>query len=415
MALGTAVGLRESAVSSLRMYFEMAAERIGLHPEMRHLLSVPFRELTVELPLRRDDGKLQLFRGHRVQHNGVRGPLIGPMRIQADLEPDTLRATAESMTWRCAAANVPFGGAAGAIGCDSDQLSSRELERLVRRYISRVHHVLGIFQDVCSPGANAGSEVMGWISSEHSSLQTGSPATAVGRPAQAGGLAERDAIVGRALATLILHVAHDQGMPISGLRVALQAADQSGIHTALALVSAGCEIVAIGQEGMCALNSDGLDVDHLARQFQREGVFGSSENGFDKVYGADCDLLAIAAPECTLTGIVANEVHAKIVLETSELVVSPTAERNLASRNVVVIPDLVSAAGTVLVANAEWSSIVQKVSPSPATVEREIEASLIRIYQQAQERSRRENISLRMAAYCSAIERVARSERLRVA
>src|SRR5579859_7535316 len=118
MALGTAVGLRESAVSSLRMYFEMAAERIGLHPEMRHLLSVPFREVTVELPLRRDDDRLQLFRGYRVQHNGVRGPVIGPVRFQSGLEIDALRATAESMTWRCAVANVPFGGAAGGIACD---------------------------------------------------------------------------------------------------------------------------------------------------------------------------------------------------------------------------------------------------------------------------------------------------------
>jgi glutamate dehydrogenase/leucine dehydrogenase len=265
------------------------------------------------------------------------------------------------------------------------------------------------------PGVNAGTEVMGWISSEHSSLQAGSPATTIGRPVGTGGLAERDAIMGRALATLILRVAHDCGKPISGLRIALQASDQSGIHAALSLVNAGCNVVAMGQEGMCARNASGLDIERIARQVQREGAFGSLQDGFDEIYRTECDVLAISAPECTLSSNAANQVHATIVVETSELVITPNAERALLNRGVMVIPDLISAAGAVFAANAEWTSIVQKTSPSPAAVEGEIEASLIRIYQQAQERSGRENISLRMAAYCSAIERVARCERLRVA
>jgi len=149
-----------------RRYFELAADRLGMHSEMRRLLSVPFRELTVELPLRRDDDRLQLFRGYRVQHNGVRGPVIGPVRFQSGLEIDALRAAAESMTWRCAVANVPFGGAAGGIGCDPGQLSRREFERLTRRYAARIHHLLGIYQDVCAPGVNAGTEVMSWIGDE---------------------------------------------------------------------------------------------------------------------------------------------------------------------------------------------------------------------------------------------------------
>src|SRR5947209_15642441 len=140
MALGTAaVGVRENSVSSIRRYFEVAADRLNLHPEMRRLLSVPFQELTLELPLRRDDDRLQLFRGYRVQHNGVRGPVIGPTRFQSGLEIDALRAAAESMTWRCAIANVPFGGAAGGVACDPAQLSRREVERLTLRYAAPTH------------------------------------------------------------------------------------------------------------------------------------------------------------------------------------------------------------------------------------------------------------------------------------
>ena len=155
MGLSAAVGVRESSSSSVRRYFEMAADRLGIHPEMRRLLSAPFRELTVEIALRRDDQRLQLFRGYRVQHNGVRGPLLGPVRIQSGLDLEQVRSAAESMTWRCAAANVPFGGAAGAIVCDSTQLSRKEFESLVRKYTGRIHHLIGIYQDLFAPGPNA--------------------------------------------------------------------------------------------------------------------------------------------------------------------------------------------------------------------------------------------------------------------
>jgi len=417
MALGIAVGVRENAASSLRRYFDLAADRLGLHPEMRRLLSVPSRELTVELPLRRDDQCLQLIRGCRVQHNSVRGPAIGPMRVEAGLDLDTLRSTAESMTWRCAVANVPFGGAAGGVACDPEQLSRRELERLMRRYASQVHHVLGIYQDVCAPGLNADSEVMAWIADEYSSLHTGSSAAAVGRPVQSGGLPERDAIVGRALAALILRVALEQGKSISGLRVALQSLDESALHAALALVNAGCIVVGVAEGRATAQSATGLDAQELAGILQRKETSAGTESGraAGETYSLDCDVLAISAAECTLNSAAASHVRAKVVIETSELVVSPSAERSLANRNVLVIPDLIGAAAPVLAANAEWSGILQKLSFQAEPIQREIEAALIRIYQQVQERSRRENVSLRMSAYCSAIERVARSERLRAA
>jgi glutamate dehydrogenase (NAD(P)+) len=417
MALGTAVGIRETAASSIRSYFEMAADRLGLHPEMRRLLSVPFRELTVELPLRRDDQRLQLFRGYRVQHNGVRGPVIGPTRLQAGLDLETLRSLAESMTWRCAVANVPFGGAAGGVACEPAQLSSRELEQLMRRYASRMHQVLGIYQDICSPDANAGPEVMEWIADEYSSLHKDAPATTVGRPSESGGLPDRDAIIGRALAALIVHVAHDQEKSISGLRVVVQSLDQSAIHTARALAQSGCVVLGIAEERGAAYSQTGLDVEKAILQLELEGTIADSEGRVvaSEMYKLDCDVLTIADTECALNSTSAGQVRAKVVIEASELVVSPLAERNLANRGVFVVPDLVGAAAPVLAANAEWSSNAQKVSASSESVEHEITRSLIRIYEQVVARSQQENLSLRSAAYCAGIEKVARSERLRVA
>ena len=416
MAPGTAVGIRESAASSIRYYFEAAADRIGLHPEMRLLLSVPVRELNVELPLRRDDGRLQLFRGYRVQHNGVRGPLLGSTRVQAELDLADLRSAAESMTWRCAVANIPFGGAAGGVTCEPEQLSRRELERLMRRYASGVHHLLGIYQDVCTPGLNAGPEVMVWIADEFASLHQESRAISIGRPAESGGLPDRDAIVGRALAALTVRAAQVCNKPISGLRVAVKSLDQSAIHTAEALIEAGCVVVGIAEERGVAYSAAGVNLDAVACQLQREGTFGIVNRADDsQMHTTGCDMLVIGDSECTLNNTTASQVRAHIIIEASELVISPLAERNFAGRNVLVIPDLVGAAATILAANAEWSSNIQKLSTARESFEPQITASLVKIYEQVLDRARRENTGLRMAGYCAAIERVSRLERLRVA
>ena len=418
MGLGTAaVGIRDSAYSCVRRYFELAADRLKLHPEMRRLLSVPFREITVELPLRRDDQRLQLFRGYRVQHNGVRGPVLGPVRFQSGLEIETLRAAAESMTWLCAVAGVAFGGAAGGVACDPAQISRHEFERLVRRYTARVHHVLGVFHDVCAPGANADAAAMSWMADEYSSLQKGTVPAVLGKPAQAGGLPEPDKIVGRAIASLLVRAAQDAQLSPSGLRVAVQSLDRTALQSALALAEAGCTVVAVSEDRGAAYCSTGIDIQSLAAHVHNTGELTGFEGAAETsdICAVECDALVLAAPECSLNSAAANRVQARVVLETSALAITPEAEHSLASRDVFVVPDMVGAAPSVLVANAEWSNNVQHLSPAQEKIEREIEGALLRTYEQVRERSQRDKSSLRLAAYCSAIERVARSERLRVA
>ena len=418
MGLGTAAaGIRESAHSSIRRYFDLAADRLRLHPEMRRLLSVPFRELTVELPLRRDDDRLQLFRGYRVQHNGVRGPVLGPVRFQSGLEIETLRAEAESMTWLSAVAGVPFGGASGGVACDPEQLSRKEFERLVRRYTARVHHVLGVYHDVCASGVNAGSEAMLWMAEEYSALQKDTVPAVLGKPAERGGLPEADKIVGRAIAALVLRAAQDKEISPSGLRVTVQSLDRSAFYTAFALLEAGCIVVAISEERGTLYCSSGIDMQSLATHLRDTGGLAGFEGAAEAgdIHTIDCDALVLAAPECTLNAAAANRVRARMVLETSALVITPEAEHSLATRDVLVVPDLVAAAAPVLAANAEWTNNVQRLSPVQDKLEREIAIALLHSYEQIRERSQRDKISLRMGAYCAAIDRVARSERLRVA
>lgn len=417
MALGTAISFPETPALSIRRYFEIAAERLSLHPEMRRLLSVPFREMTVEIPVRRDDERLQLFRGYRVQHNGVRGPLIGPLRFQAGLEIDSLRAAAESMTWRCAVAGVPFGGAAGGIACDPAKLTVRELERLVRRYTARVHHLLGIYQDLCAPGVNTGTEAMSWIADEYSALQKEAVPAVLGKPTLNGGLPNRDQLIGSAIAALVVRVAQERAIPISTLRVGVSSLDQSAFHTASALQQRGCVVVALSEERGGLRCSTGISMDAVSDHLRKtESLSGFEEAAqCEDICALDCDILVLAAPECMLNAAVASRIRANVVIEASELVVTPAADKVLANRDVLVVPDLIGAAAPVLASNAEWSYNMQRSSHDEQTLQREMETAMLRTYEQVRDRSRREKISMRTAAYSSAIERVARSERLRVA
>ena len=417
MAPGAAVGVHESASSSVRRYFEMAADRLGLHPEMRRLLSVPFRELTVELPLRRDDERLQLFRGFRVQHNGVRGPVLGPIHIQSGIGLEVLRDSAESMTWRCAVANVPFGGAAGGIACDPVQLTGRELQHLVRRYTSRIHHVLGIYHDVCTPGANADETTMAWISEEYSALQQGTLPAVSGKPQHAGGLSQRDKLLGGAVAALARRSVEDLGLELAGLRVAIQSQDASAFHSAVALAEMNCTIVALADVRGGLYCSTGIDMQALSQHVSTSETFDGFEGAakVGEVHAIECDVLVLGAPEGFLTAAAASRVQAKMVLESSELVVTPAADRDLNGRDIVVLPDLIGAAAPIIAAHVEWSNDVQRAKPDQSRARHEIESGLIRTYDEMRERSRREKLSLRMAGYCYAVDRVARAERLRVA
>lgn len=416
MSLAAAVGFRENAYSSVRHYFDVAADRLGLHPEMRRLLSVPFRELTVELPLRRDDDKLQLFRGFRVQHNSVRGPALGVMRLQPGLELDHLRASAESMTWRCALAGVPFGGAAGGIACDPAQLSRGELQRLVRRYTAHLHQVLGAYEDLSAPGVDAGEEVMGWMQDEMSALEKGTASAVLGDSKDLEWGSVRERIVASSTAALIARAAQDTHLSHVPLRIVMCSRDRSAMPAACALQKLGHAVVGISEERGSLHSSTGIEIDKLQNHVRDTGLLsgfaGASE--VRDVFRADCDVLVLGAAESALNGANAGRVRAKLVVEASELAITPGGERALSGRGIHVIPDLLGAAGHVLAASAEWSRHVLHFATDEDRLLRDDEATMLRSYEQTLERSHREKTSLRLASYEIAVERVARSERLRV-
>ena len=176
--------------------FRQAAERLGLDAEMRTLLLTPFREVRVEVPVRLDDGSLKVFEGYRIQHSGVRGPAKGGIRYHPAVTLDEVRALAEAMTWKTALVNIPFGGAKGGVVCDPHTMSQRELERLTRRFTSRIQVVLGPFRDIPAPDMNTNAQVMTWIFDEYSAHHGYTPACVTGKPVELGGSLGRESATG---------------------------------------------------------------------------------------------------------------------------------------------------------------------------------------------------------------------------
>src|SRR5438105_6497514 len=239
------IGVKESPIEVTRANFLIAARRLGLGADIQTLLSTPFREVHVEVPVRMDDGKLKVFTGYRVQHNGVRGPAKGGLRFHPSVHIDEIRALAAAMTWKTAVVNIPFGGAKGGVTCDPSQMSLAELERLTRRFTSRIHLLLGPYRDIPAPDVNTNSQVMMWVFDEYSKSHGYTPACVTGKPLEMGGSLGREQATGRGISFMVREAASDLGMGLKGLRIAVQGFGNVGANAVALIAALGCKIVAV--------------------------------------------------------------------------------------------------------------------------------------------------------------------------
>ncbi len=186
--------------------FDRAADLINLEAYMRKILMSPFREVQVEVPVRMDDGRIEVFTGYRIQHNGARGPCKGGIRYHPEADHDEVLGLATIMTWKTALMDIPFGGAKGGVTVDPKKLSKLELERLTRRFTQRIAIVLGPYRDIPAPDVNTNAQVMAWILDEYSNRQGYTPAVVTGKPVALGGSLGREEATGRG----VMYVMHDR-------------------------------------------------------------------------------------------------------------------------------------------------------------------------------------------------------------
>ncbi|MDO7713671.1 MAG: glutamate dehydrogenase, partial [Pirellulales bacterium] len=215
-----------------RIYFDRAADQLDLNENMRQLLLTPQREVQVQIPVELDSGAIATFIGYRVQHNNARGPMKGGLRYHSQVDLDEIRALASLMTWKTAVVNIPYGGAKGGIALDPTSLSSRELERVTRRFVDNVHDLIGPDVDIPAPDMGTSSEVMAWIMNQYDKFHGFSPACVTGKPVEYHGLPGREEATGRGVGLLTLKLLSRLGRRIPGTRVAIQGFGNVGTHTA---------------------------------------------------------------------------------------------------------------------------------------------------------------------------------------
>ena len=401
--------------------FDRAADLLDLTPEWRKLVRTPFREMKVEVPLYRDDGSFTTFTGYRVQHNGARGPFKGGIRYSSLVDEQEVRALAETMTYKTALVDIPFGGGKGGVNVDPPNLTDRELEHVTRRYVSRIHLILGPNRDVPAPDMGTNAQTMAWIVDQYGRQHGYNPAVVTGKPLELGGSPGRAQATGRGVMLTTVAAARDHlGKAPADLRVAVQGFGNVGMNAALLLAEAGATVVAVSDHTGGFHNADGLDLADLVAYTEREGGdrtlrgYGGAEAvGADDFMGVDCDVLVPAAIESAIHKGNVGSVQARLVVEGANLPVTPEADRQLAERGVLVVPDILANAGGVIVSYFEWSQNFQQYRWSIEDVNKRLETILTKAYDDVAERRTQLGSSMREAAFALAIERVVTAEKLR--
>jgi len=397
--------------------FGLAAERLGLDAQMRTLLRTPFRELRVEVPVRLDDGQLKVFLAYRIQHNGARGPGKGGIRYHPRVTADEVAALAEAMTWKTSVVNIPFGGAKGGIVCDPKSMSNWELERLTRKYTSRIERILGPFRDVPAPDMNTNSQVMAWLFDEFSIHNGYTPACVTGKPIELGGSLGREQATGFGVVILARELLRELGRPFAGATAVVQGLGNVGSFAARALAREGARVIALSDSRGAVFSRDGIDVAaalaHKSSTGRIEGLAGTESLSNEDLLELECDLLIPAAIECVIHGGNAGRIRAQAIAEAANLPTTPDADEILERRGIPVLPDILGSAGGVTVSYFEWVQNLQQLFWEEQRVLEEMERTLVKAFRDVVDRSKSEKVSMRTAAYMIAVERVARAEHLR--
>jgi glutamate dehydrogenase (NAD(P)+) len=407
-----------SDARSARPQFDAAADLIGLSDHLRDILDRPFREITVQVPLKMDDGHTQVFTGYRIQHNGARGPTKGGIRYHQHADHDEVLGLARLMTWKTALTDIPFGGAKGGITVDPRPLSSGELERMTRTFTSRIALCLGPYRDVPAPDVNTNAQTMAWIFDEYSRGRGYTPAAVTGKPIALGGSLGRDEATGRGVVFVMREFARDLKLPLKGARVVVQGFGNVGGHLARILhAEDGARLVGVSDVDGAVMNAQGLDIPRLlqhtaARQPVNTFAGGTAISNED-LLRLSCDYLCPAALGDAITDRNAAHLACKVVVEGANAPTTAAADVILEGRGIPVVPDFLANAGGVVVSYFEWTQNLQQHRWELEVVQSELLKKMVAAYAAVRDTARDRKVSLRTAAYAIAIARVAEAEKLR--
>jgi glutamate dehydrogenase (NAD(P)+) len=407
-----------SVFAAMLQEFESAARVLDLEPGLWQMLTHPKRQIIVSCPVQMDNGEIKVFTGYRVQYNITLGPAKGGIRYHPGVTLDEVTALAAWMTWKCAVAQLPFGGGKGGVTCDPTRMSRRELEALTRRYTAEIIDAIGPEKDVPAPDVNTNEQIMAWFSDTYS-MHVGHTSTAVvtGKPIEMGGSLGRREATGRGVMIVARESAKHLGFSLKGARVALQGFGNVGGIAADLLANQGSIIVGVTDWKGGVYNAKGLDTKQLLAHVQQHktvnGFAGGEPLDSKTLFALDVDILIPAALENQITLDNVRDIKAKLIIEGANGPTTPDAHAILHERGVFVVPDILANAGGVTTSYFEWVQDRHGYFWTEQEVNERLEAKMVQAFEGVLQTAQRFTVDMRKAAYIQAINRVATVTKMR--
>lgn len=395
--------------------FNEAAEAMHLDTNLRERLKLPQRSLIVSVPVRMDDGRVEVFTGYRVQHDTARGPSKGGIRYHPEVNLGEVAALSMWMTWKCALTDLPYGGAKGGVRVDPKQLSRGELQRLTRRYAAEIFPLIGPDKDVPAPDVGTDQQVMAWIMDTYSQ-QVGYAVQGVvtGKPLSIGGSLGREEATGRGVVYVTLEALQHMKLDVSKTTVAIQGFGNVGSHTARIMQQAGARIVAVSDVSGGLYNPKGLDIPGLLRRYHEQHeplqtiTLGDPITN-EELLQLDCTVLVPAALSEQITETNAAKLRCRILAEGANGPTTLEADRILTDNGIFIIPDILANSGGVIVSYFEWVQDVQRFFWKAKDIQDRLQDIITSAFHRTLHFSLERRTTMRMAALMSGIDKVAQA------
>ena len=390
--------------------YAQAVKELGLKKNIAKALEIPDRELTVEVPFRRDNGEVESVIGFRVQHNNTRGPFKGGIRYHEHVDIDEVRSLATLMTWKTSLLDIPYGGGKGGIGVDPRKYSKTELERMSRRFFRAIDPIIGVNVDIPAPDVNTNAQVMSWFMDEYSQLHGYSPAIVTGKPLELGGSAGREAATGKGTAVITRETAQNWNINLKNSKVVIQGFGNVGSYAAKFLHEYGCKIIAVSDVTGGLYDPDGLDIDSLFEYNYANKTIDGFDQGKkitnDELLALECDFLIPAALGSAINEKNVDSLNCKVIVEAANGPVTGSAANKLWNKKIAIIPDILTNAGGVTVSYFEWVQNLQQFKWTEDDVNQKLEGKMVNAFNEVYEVKKSRQVPMRIASFMVAIDRV---------
>ena len=398
-------------------YFGLAAERLELRDDIAAVLRSSYREVQVQVPIKQQDGRIHVYAGYRVQHNGARGPYKGGIRFHSEVDLDEVRALAELMTWKTAIAGIPYGGAKGGVNCNPDELEPGERQAVARSFMDKIEKVLGPTRDIPAPDVGTNAQTMAWFMDEYGKLHGHTPACVTGKPIELEGSYGREAATGRGVVYMFREAAPKIELNPSESTFVVQGFGNVGSWTARILAEMGAKMVGVSDVTAAIHSEQGIDakalIDHLREGGKLAEFEGVDQISADDLLGIECDLFVPAALGGMIHKSNADRMKCRMIVEGANSPTTPAADEILADKGVMIVPDVMANAGGVVVSYFEWVQNLQHFRWDEREVNERLGRIMRKAFREVAAKASTDGTSMRVAAYELGIERVVSASKTR--